>query len=186
MRDITEQMNTYRECARNLWNVHFSREENIGWALDSWDELRRLLFQSLVADQLLYEEENEAEPTPPHLLPPPLLKVVPWVRTMILIPTLSGPGEATYWGQEKDLFVGPDDIELEFVEYFDFHQVPIKDFRYFRCRIVRFPGHPEYVGRDSLIDALDGRVFHDEEGEAELRRKAEAGPSASQNPAAEI
>jgi hypothetical protein len=160
MRDITALMSRYRECARNLWNVYFSTDENIGGALDSFDEIRRLLFDALVVDQLCYEGDAE----PPDL-PPPQLRVVPRNRSEILIEQLSAPGEAHYWGEVRDLFVGPDEITLEFIEYFDFSQSPIKDFRYFLCRILRFPEHTEFEGRRALIDAIAGTVFHDEEGE---------------------
>ena len=37
MRDITDLMNTYRECSRSLWNVYFSRRENIGGCLDAFE-----------------------------------------------------------------------------------------------------------------------------------------------------
>lgn len=52
MRDITDLMNTYRECSRNLWNVYFSRRENIGGSLDAFRQIRELLFDSLVVSEL--------------------------------------------------------------------------------------------------------------------------------------
>jgi hypothetical protein len=97
MRDITELMNTYRECSRNLWNVYFSRRENIGGSLDAFEQIRELLFESLVVSELSYDGEAEGE----HI-PPPALKVVPQARSLILIRRLTGPGEAGYWDQEKD------------------------------------------------------------------------------------
>jgi hypothetical protein len=81
---------------------------------------------------------------------------------LILIKRLSGPGEAGYWDQEKDMIVGPDDITLAFADYFDFSQVPIKDFRYYLCKIVTFPRHVDYEGREALLEVPDATVFHDE------------------------
>lgn len=157
MRDITQLMNPYRECSRNLWNVYFSGRENIGCSLDAFEQIRRLLFESLVADELFYEEEAEGED-----IPPPALIVVPRERSLILIERPSGSGEAGYWDQEKDMVVGPNDIKLAFLDYFDFAQIPIMDFRFYRCKILSFPSRVEYEGREALISALDGRVFHDE------------------------
>ena len=157
MRDITELMNAYRECSRNLWNVYFSRRENVGGSLDAFEQIRELLFDSLVVSELSYEGDAEGED-----IPPPALRVVPQVSSLILIRRLSGPGEAGYWDQEKDMAVGPDDITLAFVEYFDFSQVPIKDFHYFRCKILSFPRNPAYEGREALLQASDAQVFHDE------------------------
>ena len=158
MRDITELMNAYRECSRNLWNVYFSKRENIGGCLDAFEKIRRLLFDSLVVSELLYEGEAEGED-----MPPPSLRVVPRERSLILIERPSEPGEAGYWDQEKDMVVGPGSIELAFLDYFDFAQVPIMDFHFYRCKILSFPLRPQYEGREALIDAVDGRVFHDEE-----------------------
>ena len=136
MTDITILMNAYRECSRNLWNVYFAKRENVGGSLDAFEQIRELLFDSLVVSELSYEGEAEGED-----IPPPTLKVVPQTRSVILIKRLSGPGEAGYWDQEKDMVVGPDDITLAFVDYFDFSQVPVKDFRYCLCKVLSFPSH---------------------------------------------
>jgi hypothetical protein len=157
MRDITELMNSYRECSRNLWNVYFSKRKDIGDSLDVFERIRRLLFDSLVLSELSYEGVGGSEDPPP-----PALKVVPRARSLILIRRLSEPGEAGYWDQEKDMVVGPDDITLELVDYFDFSQVPIKEFRYYRCRILSFPSHAAYEGREALVEVLKAKLFHDE------------------------
>ncbi len=157
MRDITQLMNAYRECSRNLWNVYFAKRENIGGSLDAFEQTRESLFDSLVVSELSYEGDAEGDD-----IPAPVLKVVPRGRSLILIQRLSGSGEAGYWDQEKDMVVGPDDITLAFVDYFDFAQVPIKDFRYYHCKILSFPSHPDYEGREALLEVSDATVFHDE------------------------
>ncbi len=116
MRDITELMNAYRECSRNLWNVYFAKRENVGGSLDAFEQIRQLLFDSLVVSELSYEGEAE----------------------------------------------GPDEITLAFVDYFDFSQVPIKDFHYYLCKILSFPRHSDYEGREALLGVTDTKVFHDE------------------------
>jgi hypothetical protein len=156
MRDITELMNAYRECSRNLWNVYFSKTKDIGDALDVFGQIRELLFDSLVLSELAYEGKAERED-----IPRPALKVVPQ-RSLILIRRLSEPGEAGYWDEEKDMIVGPDDISLEFVDYFDFHQIPIIDFRYYLCKILSFPSHAGYEGREALVEVSNAKLFHDE------------------------
>lgn len=153
--DITEAMNTYRECARNLWNIYFRGRANIGASLDAFEQIRNILFDSLVVSQLFYGEDNED-----HDVPPVVLRVVPRPRSLILIERPSGLGEAGYWDQEKDMVVYPADIDLEFVDYFDFAQVPVRDFHFYLCKIIRFPSRAEYEGRKALIEALDGRVFY--------------------------
>ena len=68
MRDITELMNNYRECSRNLWNVYFSRRENIGGSLDAFEQIRELLFDSLVVSDLSYEGDAQGDDIPPPVL----------------------------------------------------------------------------------------------------------------------
>jgi len=154
--DITELMNAYRECSRNLWNVYFSKRKDIGDCLDVFGRIRELLFDSLVLSELSYEGEGEGED-----IPPPTLRVVPQERSLILIQRLSGSGEAGYWDQEKDMVVSPRDITLAFLYYFDFSEIPIMDFRYFRCRVLSFPSHPDYEGREALLEVAGAKVFYD-------------------------
>jgi hypothetical protein len=158
MRDITALMNTYRECSRNLWNVYFAGQENVGHSLDTYEPIRKMLFDSLVVDELSYEGIAEGPD-----VPPPALRVVPKHWAQVLVKALSAPGEASYWGHEMDLSASSDDVVLAFIDYFDFSNVSLRDFQYYRCKVLHFSIHPEYEGREALIQALDGRVFHDEE-----------------------
>ncbi len=158
VRDITGLMNAYRECARNLWNVYFSGRANIGASLDAFGQMRDLLFDSLVLDELLYEEGSEEDGN----VPSPILRVVPRIRSLILVQRSNALGQASYWDQEKDLAVEAGEVELEFLGYFDFSQIPIMDFRYYRCRILRFPRRAQYEGKEALIEAENGDVFHHE------------------------
>jgi hypothetical protein len=151
-------MNNYRECSRNLWNVYFARRENVGPSLDTYEPIRKMLFETLVVDELSYEGiAEEAD------IPPPALRVLPNHRSQLLVKALSAPGENAYWGEGGALSVGPEDISLAYADYFDFSNLSLRDFQYYLCKILRFPSHPEYEGREALIQAVDGRVFHDEE-----------------------
>src|SRR6266508_2659987 len=129
MRDITDLMNTYRECSRNLWNVYFSTLEYASESTCAYKRIREILFESLVSDFLLYEESPDLD------VPPPVLIVVPSPQALILIQRISAPGEARYWDQEKDLIVREGDIRLQFVDYFDWSKYPIQDFHFYFCKI---------------------------------------------------
>lgn len=157
MRDITDLMNAYRECCRHIWNAYFSGKANIGAALDVFSRIQPLLFEGLVEDELNYEGDVD-----PETLPPPILKIVPGTRVPIIIRFLDEPGQAHRWGDGGDIYLGVEDVELDFIDYFDWSEWPIREFQYYLCRIIRFQTHPQYEGREALIRALDGRVFHDE------------------------
>jgi hypothetical protein len=156
MRDITDLMNAYRECSRNLWNVYFSAKQDIGGSLDIFSQIQPLLFEALVANELEYDEDADFEN-----LPPPVLRVVPRPRAQILIRRPSDDRNR-YWDAVRDMVVSPDEIELEFREYFDWSQAPIREFHFYLCGILNYPSHAEFEGREALIEALSGRVFHDE------------------------
>lgn len=158
VRDVTKLMTAYRECSRNLWNVYFSAREDIGGSLDTFGQIRELLFDALVLSELPYGETGVTNSSSL------VLNIVPQGRSLILIQRLSGPGEAAYWDQEKDMAVGPGDITLAFLDYFDFSQVPIQDFHYFRCRVVSFPSHSDYEGREALLTVTNAKVFYDDQG----------------------
>jgi hypothetical protein len=147
VRDVTDLMNNYRECSRNLWNIYFGPD---AYALDSvYEQIRRLLFDGLVTKQL----EGETEPTSS-------LIVAPMESLPILIGRLSSDGNC-YWDQEPELRAkNGDGIQLEFVDYYDFFQQPVKDFRFYRCKVLKFPLRPEYEGREALVDVANARVFH--------------------------
>jgi len=141
MRDITELMNTYRECSRNLWNVYFSKRKDIGDTLDVYEHIRELLFDSLILSELSFKGEAEGED-----IPAPLLRVIPGSSSLILIQRLSESGEPGYWDQEKDMAVGPDDIKLAFVDYFDFSHVPMKEFITSSAKFLASPTIPNMKG----------------------------------------
>jgi hypothetical protein len=157
MRDITDPMNAYRECLRHLWNTYFSGREDVGSSIDVFSRIEPLLFEGLIENELNYDGESD-----PETLPPPIFKVVPRERAPIIVKFLDEPGQAHRWGDGGNIYVGPEDIELDFIEYWDWSQWPIREFEYFLCRIARFQSHPQYEGREALIKAFDGRVFHDE------------------------
>lgn len=159
MREITSLMNNYRECSRHLWNAYFSARENIWDVHSDYEDIRKLLFDTLVVNQL----HSCDGPGGCETLPRPLLKVVPrTISTPILIKRVSGAGEAGYWDQEKDLAVGPNDIKLAFVDYFEFFIPPMKEFTFYLCKVLSFPAHNEYEGREALIEVRSGLVFLDE------------------------
>lgn len=156
MTDITDLMNQYRECARNLWNAYFSAHE-FTWDLhEKYESVRKMLFEGLVAYQLDLSRECCGPVDLPNL------KVVPSGNSVPILINRSSEGGG-YWDAEKDMSVSKDNIQLIFLDYFDWSQFPIKDFNFYRCRIVRFPKCVEYEGREALIEVLNGKVFHEEE-----------------------
>jgi hypothetical protein len=124
--DITPLMNTYRECSRNLWNAYFSLRE-FTWDLhEEYESIRKLLFEALVVYELdLYEECSEHD-----TVPPPVLNVVPDATSVPILINRPSDGGAGYWDQEKDMSIKEGEVQLAFLDYFDYSQYPVKDFHF--------------------------------------------------------
>ena len=82
MQDVTDLMNKYRECVRNLWNVYCGGLENTCQLEERYENIRKLLFETLVTDRLEEDEEPYPDNNP---LSAPLLMVVPISSVPILI-----------------------------------------------------------------------------------------------------
>lgn len=146
MQDVTDLMNNYRECSRNIWNTYFRADS---CALDSlYEQIRKLLLEALVARRL--EQGSEMSPK---------LIVVPMESLPILIRRPSSDGNH-YWDQEPELLAkNASRIQLEFIDYYDFFQEPVRDFRFYRCKVLKLPSHTQYEGREALVDVAHAKVF---------------------------
>jgi hypothetical protein len=94
MQDVTRLMNNYRECSRNIWNTYFAEQEDWCCLGSRYDQIRKLLFESLVLAQLKEEPRAGSEVSP-------ILKVVPYVSASVRIRRPSKDG--VYWDAEPGL-----------------------------------------------------------------------------------
>lgn len=149
MRNVTDLMNKYRECSRHLWNTYIRAEKTNFQIESAYENVKKVLFEVIV--RLPAGMKSEA-----------LLFVVPMPSLPVLIRRPSADGNY-YWDQEPDLRAGDNDIDLAFIDYYDFFQEPVKDFRFYRCTILKFPRYPRYEGREALVDIAHADVFLREE-----------------------
>jgi hypothetical protein len=162
MRDVTDLMNRYRECSRNVWNTYMGTE--IGDAASDaveriYDQIRKLLFDGIVMGRLTGTAGTDAT-----------LIVAPMPSLPILIRRPSRDGNY-YWDQEPDLRFEAGLVQLRFIDYYDFFEGPVRDFRFYRCGVMKFPTRPEYEGREALVDVVHAKVLYDgltEQGTSEV------------------
>jgi hypothetical protein len=157
MLDITDWMNEYRECSRNLWNVYFGPRENTSDLEDNYEQIRRLLFEGLVVGKLKEQENPTTRDVQVFAL-----CVTPSNSAPILIRRPSKDGN-WYWDQGRGMTVSAEDIQLEFTDYYDYARYPIKDFRFYLCRILTFSAHAEYEGKEALVEVGHARVGFEQE-----------------------
>jgi hypothetical protein len=167
MEDVTSRMNSFRECARHLWNVDFLplvEEARDRWELrDGFDDVCSLLFASLVVGPLgldfplsisraLAPDRTSGAPSLPWL------RVVPngpaGVPIMINRDPVSDVG---YWDHPLQR-VSETDVDLRMVRWFDFDVLGFRDLRYYLVRI-QGAAEPGVIGRAALIECEYTRVI---------------------------
>jgi hypothetical protein len=157
MREITNVLNKYRECSRNLWNTHFlsNPSPSIPDMRERFDEIDKYIFSALVLVPLGKEELEGIGDREP-LLP---IKIVPIgdgsVPIMINRPSSD---RNKYWDDPVNQ-AKASEIDLRFIGYFDWNQYGYADFRYYLTRIVSFQKYPHLVGRDALIETIHAHAF---------------------------
>lgn len=163
MEDITSQVNMYRECVRNLWNIYFVQaleaNKNQQWNIkDEFDEICSKLFSSIALSFAQYdlpEKSHSYERYPEPLL---FLHVIPQSEVHIHI---NREIKATgYWDHPGEM-IKPKDIDLRFIDFFDFDVIGFRDFEYLRVRIVGSDTQ-DLVGRDALIRANYSKIYFKE------------------------
>jgi len=146
MIDVTEFMDRYRECARILWNVYFSAVDDRCRAEDFYEQTKTLLFEALVLSQC---EHISGRPVS--------LSVVPFNSVTVLVKRPSADSNH-YWDETISFRKDEANVQLIFVDYYDFFEHRPKDFRFYRCRVVKCTDHAEYEGREALVDVADATI----------------------------
>lgn len=165
MRDITKIMNRYRECIRNLWNIYFLEQTSQGddWdRYDKYEEICGLLFSALVlkfVDRLSCKKSLAYE-----LIKEPILffRVVPCAESGVPIYINRDVPCTGYWDYPLNI-IKPSDVDMRFVDFFDFNLKGFRDFQYCRVRIVGSNTYSEIIGRDALLESNNVKIIFDEE-----------------------
>jgi hypothetical protein len=150
--NVTAFLNEYRECVRHLWNIHFRRdaERNNDWDLsDLFDEVAAKLFHALVLRKL---GRDQVQVQPDFLCPKDPLMFLRFEfprRSDLMVNRGVNTG---YWDDPlRD--ASSDDLDLRFVQFFDWSSREYRDFALYRARIVASVPYPKVVGRDVLVPA---------------------------------
>jgi len=151
--DITNLMNDYRECARNIWNA-FLLGKNI--STDIWDKIEQfdkvcsILFNIMVLTPINYNSYQKALIGERYPEPLSFLRVSPISQTSVPIMVNREKKVSGYWDYPFNL-TDKADIELRFIDFFDFDVQSFRDFEYYRVRVVDSSQDPAIIGRDALI-----------------------------------
>ena len=169
MKDVTDRLNAHRECIRQVWNSHLlpvveaSPEK---WnAQEQFDPICWMLFDVLVGEPLAVPWRSRAAAlrrSHPSGQVIPWLQVVPGAAAGVPIMINRDPTQDHgYWDHPLKR-VAPADVDLRFVDWFDFDALAFRDFKYCRVRVVASL-HSEIVGRAALLECEYGRFVLDED-----------------------
>lgn len=153
MNSISKEMNAYRECIRHLWNTYFlnqiSEEEN--WnAHDSFEEISTRLFSALVLTPINKSSYSKSHAYDAHQNPLLFLHVVPSLEAGVPVKINREINASGYWDHPVH-FVKPNDVDLRFIDFFDFDLLGYRDFEYCRVRIVGASESEDLIERDALL-----------------------------------
>jgi hypothetical protein len=161
MKEITELTNLYRECARNLWNTYFFNNASLGdeWDIcDEFDDICVLLFSALVLNPNEYTEIKKSNSYDKSPQPLACIKVVSSSDEGVQIQINREVDKSGYWDYPVN-FVKPSDVDLRFIDFFDYNVLGFRDFKFCHVRIVGSDKFPGLVGRDALLESNDISIF---------------------------
>ena len=150
MRDVTAAMDAYREAARHLWNVHLRMlaEPTQDWDVrDDFNEIAARLFRLIVLRPLGREGFDFSPDHWDSRGPFPFLHVTVKLTSEIFINRELRSG---YWDFPLRA-VNSGELELHFIQYFDWWDLGQKDLAFYRVRIVGSKDYPAVVGKDALV-----------------------------------
>jgi hypothetical protein len=153
VQDVTPLLNSYRECARGVWNSFLRADADFD-RVDGFSALCERLLAELVLRPLGKLGHRKAAPGDPY----PFLRVVPMadpVPIMINRPSKDGN---KYW-DDPVTQVGREGVKLLLIDYFDWDQMGFIDLQYYRVKVIVFDKHPDLVGREALLDVHHAGVF---------------------------
>jgi len=150
MTDVTALMEGYRECVRHLWNSHFraEAERRDDWDLrDQFCDAAVILFRALVLRGLDIGDAQVLADYHGDRAPLMCLRVEVESPSTIMV---NRTGAGSYWDDPVCLFER-DDLDLRFIQFFDWWDLGFRDFAFYRVRIVGSGRYPHLVGRDALV-----------------------------------
>ena len=165
MKDVTPIFETYRECARHLRNTYFSTRDNEDWdIIEDFEEVAQVLFERLVLVQLAEERfcNGEFEPEIGSMVKANKIMLVPSSNEMpVMISRNRDVAGNRYWDHPITR-LETDDAVIAFLEYFDWDQFGLIDFRYYLGTIISSSKYPQVIGYQVLVETIHAKVIYDE------------------------
>lgn len=162
--DITPAINAYRECIRHLWNTYFLDQlshSEAQWDIsDEFDDICTLLFASLVMNPIGYTKQKKSPGYAKFPEPILCLQVVPTcaLDSSLFLVNRENMKASGYW-DHPITSIQPQDIDLRFIDFFDFDKLGYKECEYYLVRIADSFQCKNIIGRQALVKAHFVRIL---------------------------
>ena len=138
-----------------------------GTSREEFDEAAAILFRSLVLRKIGRLETRVPPDGAYQREPLSFLRLeVAAPRSPILVNRELAGG---YWDDSLDV-IEKGDVDLRFLQFFDWDNLGFREFAYYRVRIVASHRHARVVGKDALVEVGPAiQVLHEQSGTAGFR-----------------
>jgi len=142
-KDITDIFQNYRECVRHIWNTYFRMLDD---GAHKFINVERELYVALVLEQIYDDDDyNEDEGE--------------YVKTFVVKPDSELYSIHVLLGNEiqkkhikwDEVLITISKTDLRFMEYFDWEDEGIRDYKYVRCRVINCEDNLDIINKDILI-----------------------------------
>jgi hypothetical protein len=149
--DLTQRMNSFRECARGLWNIYMRAD----YAQLNHDgpELFGVLRERLLHTLVLFPAGLELSERPLSVRPVQAIDALRLQAKLDPLPVMiQRPSkEGAYW-DDPTTTLRRNSFALAYIDTFDWDQFGHLDLRYYRASLISCTDHPELIGREVLVD----------------------------------
>lgn len=156
--NVTELLQRYRQCLRDIWNAHFWQHPELrNWdSVTVFEKLKPCLFRALVLESLAEGCAHTAPPEGSFLVVPNVPENGGGRLATHVVVTKSEGGGRSY--VEELLTLRASDATLRFVDIFDWSMMGYVDFRYYLAEVSAFAARPDLIGLEVLVDVHQADV----------------------------
>lgn len=158
MTKVTQYFEKFMEASRHMRNTYYVPDSEDDWDIvDDFDELSILLFKHLVCIPLgvnLNQFDWLGEPMA-------IFKLKARGQRLPIMINRKPNIDHGNWEHEISS-VEPNDLELTFIDYFDWDPKGMIDYRYIMCRITGAEVSKNVIGHTALVESHYVDIYYDE------------------------